>query len=41
MQLREAYPGRHVGFVVEGGDDDFGAGGEVEDEGEIGEELGC
>lgn len=41
MQFCEAYPGRNVGFVVEGGDDDFGAGGEVEHKGEVGKELGC
>lgn len=41
VQLSESYPGGDVGFVVEGGDDDFGAGWEVEDEGEVGEELGC
>ena len=33
MQFGEAYPGGNVGFVVEGGDDEFGAGGDVEDEG--------
>lgn len=41
VQFGEAYPRGDIGFVVEGGDDDFGAGGEVENEGEVGEELGC
>ena len=41
VQLGEAYPGGDVGFVIEGGDDDFGADGEIEDKGEIREELGC
>lgn len=41
MQFGEAYPWGDVGFVVEGGDDDFGAGGEVENKGKVGEELGC
>ncbi len=37
VQFGNAYPWGDVGFVIEGGDDDFGAGGEVEDEGEVGE----
>ena len=37
----EAEPGGDVAFVVKGREDDFGGGGEVEDEGEVGEELGC
>ena len=28
-QLGEAYPGGDVGLVIEGGNDEFGAGGEV------------
>lgn len=41
VQLCEAYPRGHVGFVVERGNDEFGAGGEIEDEREVGEELSC
>lgn len=41
VHFGETYPGGDVGFVVERGDDDFRAGWEVEDEGEVGEELGC
>ena len=37
----ELDPGGDVGFVVEGGDDDLGAGREDEGGGEVAEELGC
>ena len=37
----ELDPGGDVGFVVEGGDYDFGAGGEDDGGGEVAEELGC
>ena len=40
VNFGETYPWGDVGFVVEGGDDDFGADGEVKNEGEVGEELG-
>ena len=32
VNFGEAHPGGNIGFVVEGGDDEFGAGWEVEDE---------
>ena len=41
LEFGEADPGGNVGFVVDGGEDDVGVRGEVEDEGEVGEELGC
>ena len=41
VQLCETYPRGDVGFVVERGNDEFGAGGEIEDEREVGEELSC
>lgn len=41
VKFGEAHPWGNVGFVVERGDDDFGARGEVKNEGKVGEELGC
>ena len=41
VQFGEAYPGGDVSFVVERGDDKFGAGRDIENEGEVREELGC
>ena len=40
LQFRKAYPWGDVGFVVERGNDDVRNGRKVEDEGQIGEELG-
>ena len=41
MRFGETHPRGDVGFVVDGRDDDFRIGGEVENEGKVGEELGC
>ena len=40
VHLSEAYPRGDIGFVVEGRDDDLGAGGKIKDKGEVGEKLG-
>lgn len=41
VHFGEAYPRRDISFVVERGDDKFGAGRDIENEGEVREELGC
>ena len=41
LEVGETDPGGDVGFVVELGDGEGGVGGEGEDLGEVGEELGC
>ena len=41
VQFGKAYPGGDVSFVVERGDDKLRACWNIENEGEIREELGC
>ena len=41
VQFGEADPGRDVSFVIESGDDKLGADGDIENEGEVREKLGC
>ena len=41
MDFGQANPRGDVGFVVDGGEDEFGVRGEVKDLGEVGVELGC
>jgi len=41
LRFGHPHPGGDVGFVVEGREDDLGAGAERKGLGEVGEELGC
>lgn len=41
MKFGETDPGGDVGFVVDGGENEFGVRGEVEHLGEVVVQLGC